>query len=297
MRTKEHERTATGVPSSLVAKEKGAASRVLWKASRPWTRANRKRMASSPRAAGECRDPVQVGVRGGIGLERTLSLALLVFLPFALAGCGAQYASSDPVFPGDFAARHPIALVSAPNAVDVWPTGGTLDPRTVANLRAFAGRYREYGSGGIVILTPASGRPDSKAVAAIKRALAGAGASARIGVSSYAPGPREPAAPIRVAFAGLKAAVATPCGNWPDDLASGASLEGWKNEPYANFGCASQAVLAAEVDDPRDFVEPRAPAPSDVVMRMRAIEDVRKGRDPGTTWSTDLTPIGGSSSP
>jgi pilus assembly protein CpaD len=222
---------------------------------------------------------------------------LAVALSLALAGCGAQYASSDPAFPGDFATRHPIALVSAPSAVDVWPTGGALDPRTVANLRAFAGRYREFGSGEIVILTPATGRPDSKAVAAIKRALVNAGASGRIGVSSYAPGPPERAAPIRVAFIGLKATVATPCGNWPDDLASGSSLDGWKNEPYANFGCASQAVLAAEVDDPRDFVESRAPAPSDVVMRMRAIEDVRKGRDPGTTWSTDLTPIGGSGSP
>ncbi len=87
---------------------------------------------------------------------------------------------------------------------------------------------------------------------------------------------------------GLKAKVATPCGNWPEDLASGSSLEGWKNEPYANFGCASQAVLAAQVDDPRDFVQPRALGPSDVAMRMRAIEDVRNGKDPGTDWATDL---------
>lgn len=224
-------------------------------------------------------------------------IALALSLAAALAGCGTHYASSEPGFPGDFEARHPIALVSAPTMVEVFPTGRTLDARTVANLRAFAARYRAFGSSKIVILTPATERPDPEAVAAIRRTLAGAGASGPIGVSSYAPALRDRAPPIRVAFIGLKAEVATPCGNWPEDLASGSSLEGWKNEPYANFGCASQAVLAAQVDDPRDFVEPREPGPSDVVMRMRAIEDVRKGQDPGTTWATTLTPIGGSSSP
>jgi pilus assembly protein CpaD len=236
------------------------------------------------------------GNRPRAGAGRTLSLGLALSFCVTLAGCGTQYASSDPVFPGDFAARHPMALVSAQTSLDVWPSGGSLDQRTVANLRTFAARYREFGSGEIVILTPPDGRADLKAVAAIKRTLADAGAVARIGVSPYAPTARESAAPIRVAFVGLKAAVATPCGNWPEDLASGSSLAGWRNEPYANFGCASQAVLAAEVDDPRDFVTPRAPGPSDVVMRMRAIEAVREGKDPGTTWSTDLTPIGGSSS-
>jgi pilus assembly protein CpaD len=195
--------------------------------------------------------------------------------------------------PGDFDARHPVTLATAPTTVDVFPTGGALDARTIANLRAFAERYRAFGEGRIVILAPATGGADGPAVEAIRRALAGAGV-AWVGVSRYAPSARDSALPIRVAFMGLKAKVATPCGNWPEDLASGSSLQGWKNEPYANFGCASQAVLAAQVDDPRDFVQPRALGPSDVAMRMRAIEDVRKGKDPGTTWSTDLTPIGGS---
>jgi pilus assembly protein CpaD len=226
-----------------------------------------------------------------------LGLALVIPLAAALAGCGAQYASSDPVFPGDFEARHPIALATALTTVDVFPTGGgALDARTIADLRTFAERYRAFGAGRIVILTSAAEGADGRAVEAIRRALAGAGVAAPVGVSSYAPSPRDGAPPIRVAFLGLKAKVATPCGSWPEDLASGSSIEGWKNESYANFGCASQAVLAAQVDDPRDFVQPRALGRSDVAMRMRAIEDVRNGKDPGTTWVTDLTPIGGSGS-
>ncbi len=220
-------------------------------------------------------------------------IAAAILVAGALAGCGggAHYASSDPVFPGNFQARHPIALVDAPATIEVYPTRGGLDSRTIANLKAFAGSYRALGSGEVVILLPAT-RPDPEAAAAIRRTLAGAGVSGRIALRSYAPPPHASAPPIRVAFMSLEARVATPCGNWPEDLASGASLEGWKNEPYANLGCASQSVLAAEVADPRDFVEPRASGPADVNMRMRAIEAVRDGKDPGTAWKTDLLPIG-----
>ena len=99
-----------------------------------------------------------------------------------------------------------------------------------------------------------------------------------------------------LSFVGVKAIVPTACGQWPEDLASGSSLEGWKNEPYSNFGCATQSMIAAQVDDPRDFVQPRALGPSDVAMRTRAIEDVRKGQDPGTQWNdTVLTPDRGAS--
>ena len=245
------------------------------------------------------RAPERERIAGEEGAERLrhvlksrASLAVVLALAATLAACGAQYASSDPAFPGDFEARHPIALVSGPATVDVFPAHGRLDGRTLANLKAFVERYRAFGSGEIVILTPATERLDATAVGAVRRALAGAGA-AKIRVSTYAPGPTG-GAPIRVAFIGLKAKVATPCGNWPEDLASGSSLEGWQNEPYANFGCASQAVLAAQVDDPRDLVQPRALDPSDPVMRMRAIDAVRKGQDPGTNWTTDLVPIGGS---
>ena len=95
-------------------------------------------------------------------------------------------------------------------------------------------------------------------------------------------------------FQGLKATVAGHCGQWPTDLASGGSIEGWKNEAYANFGCATQAALAAQVDDPRDLVAARgASGPGDV-------DDAAAGRsatcaraqDPGTDWKTRLTPIG-----
>ena len=60
----------------------------------------------------------------------------------------------------------------------------------------------------------------------------------------------------------------------------------------SNFGCATQAALAGQVDDPRDLVQARASSPPDEAMRLRAIEQVRKGADPGTDWKNSLTAIG-----
>jgi pilus assembly protein CpaD len=217
----------------------------------------------------------------------------LFVLAAGLCGCGANYASSDPAQPVDVQARHPIVLATAPTSLDVFPIGRDLDPRSVADLNAFAARYQKFGSGAILILTPRRQASDARSVDQIRKTLARAGLRGSVAVSTYAPSDPTAAAPIRVVFMGLKAEVKTPCGLWPEDLASGSSLSGWKNEPYANFGCASQSVLAAQVDDPRDIVQSRVLAPADVAMRTRAIENVRKGQDPGTDWSTGLTPIGG----
>jgi len=224
-----------------------------------------------------------------------LRLSLAAAAAAALAGCGGvPYASSDPAFPGSFEQRHPIVVAAAPTSVDLYPVGGKLDGRSRANVRTFADRYRRYGSGAVMIQTPLGTNPNSIAVYEVRRALLAAGVRGRIAVGDYLPPNASSAPPVRVSFTGIKAIVPTPCGQWPEDLASGSSVEGWKNEPYSNFGCATQSTIAAQVDDPRDFVQPRAIGPSDVAMRTRAIEAVRNGQDPSTEWKNAiLTPIGG----
>jgi pilus assembly protein CpaD len=212
----------------------------------------------------------------------------------ALGGCGTQYASSDPAFPGDFTERHPIVVAAAPTSLDLYPVGGRLDERSTANIRAFVDRYRHYGAGAVMIETPAGTNPNSIAVYEVRRALLAAGVKGRIAVGAYPPPNDGAAPPLRLSFTGLKAVVPTKCGRWPEDLASGSSVEGWKNEPYSNFGCATQSMIAAQVDNPRDFVQPHPLGPADVNMRTRAIEAVREGKDPSTEWThAILTPIGG----
>jgi pilus assembly protein CpaD len=210
-----------------------------------------------------------------------------------LSGCGVPYASSDPEFPGSFKERHPIVVAAASTSVDLYPVGGKLDERSREDVRAFVERYRHYGSGAVMIQTPAGTNPNSIAVYEVRSALRAAGLRG-VAVGAYLPPNDAAAPPVRVSFTGLKAIVPTKCGQWPEDLASGSSVEGWKNEPYSNFGCATQSTIAAQVDDPRDFVQPRTLGPSDVGMRTRAIEDVRNGVDPSTSWTKAvLTPIGG----
>jgi pilus assembly protein CpaD len=225
---------------------------------------------------------------------RRLGFAALVVAATALlAGCGVNYASNDSVQPGDYHARHPIVLAEAPTALDVYPTGGAIDQQSIENIRAFAERYRELGDGRIAILAPASERGrDGKAIDQIRRALAGAGLRGYVSVGSYPDAGANRASPVRLVFQGLKAIAQGQCGLWPTDLASGDSIDGWKNDSYPNFGCATQATLAAQVADPRDLAQSRASGPGDVEMRLRAIGDVREGKDPGTDWKTKITPIG-----
>ena len=225
---------------------------------------------------------------------RSLSLAtLLVATTISLAGCGTDYASNDSVPAGDYHARYPIVLAQAPTALDVYPVGGAIDRQSIANIHAFAQRYREFGAGRIAILAPAGERGrDAPAIDQIRRALAGSGLRGYVAVGSYPDADPTRASPVRLVFEGLKATVPGQCGVWPSDIASGSSIEGWKNDSYPNFGCATQSTLAAQVADPRDLVLSRASDPGDVVMRLRAIGDVRNGTDPGTGWATKNTAIG-----
>jgi len=233
-------------------------------------------------------------LRRGVDAKRFAPAGAALGLAAALAGCAANYASSDPSFPGGPEQRHPIVLAEAPRTLAVYPAGAGIDSRARADLRTFAATYKRLGEGEVAILVPGTRAAEPRAVREIRAALNAAGLRGRVGVGSYLPDPAASASPIKVEFVGLKAEVQSQCGQWPEDLASGSSLWGWKNEQYYNFGCATQSMLAAQVDDPRDFVQQRPLGPSDVAMRMRAIEAVRKGQDPGTAWSTNLTPIGGS---
>jgi pilus assembly protein CpaD len=219
--------------------------------------------------------------------------ALLLAATTSLAGCGVNYASNDSVPPGDYHARFPIVVAEAPTALDVYPTGGALDQQSIDNIHAFAQRYREFGDGRIAILAPAGERGrDARTIDQIRRTLASAGLRGYVSVGSYPDAEANRGSPVRLVFQGLKATVQGRCGEWPADLASGGTIDGWKNDSYANFGCASQSLLAAQVADPRDLAQSRASDPGDVAMRLRAIGDVRDGKDPGTAWATKITPIG-----
>ncbi|VVC55809.1 hypothetical protein RHAL1_02731 [Beijerinckiaceae bacterium RH AL1] len=97
---------------------------------------------------------------------------------------------------------------------------------------------------------------------------------------------------MRLSFVGVKAKEVNQCGQWPRDLGSGSSIDGWENEPYWNLGCSTQQMIAAQTSDPRDLVSPRGEERPDTEIRDRAITQVRSGSDPNTGWSVKNSNIG-----
>jgi pilus assembly protein CpaD len=203
-----------------------------------------------------------------------------------LAGCGAterMVVSSIPQ--DDYKVRHPIVLGEEPHTLEILvePATGQFDRHSAAQLREYASLYRKFGRGPITIMPPAFPGA-TPPVGPVREALSGSGVHAQMIVSPY-PAGLNLSAPVRLSFLGLKARVADQCGQWPRDLAvgSGAAVD-WSNKPYWNFGCAYQTAFAAQVADPRDLIAPQGETPADTAMRVRSIESLRKGEDPGTNW-------------
>jgi pilus assembly protein CpaD len=233
-------------------------------------------------------------------LERLLHPArltgpILICSASLLAGCGSAdrtVTSSIPM--DDYHNRHPIVLAEAPRTLDLFPASGAsgLDHRSALEVRNFAREYRASGQGPIAIIVPAMGQAHAHGdVDSIRAIFASAGVSAPLQVSTYHVQNPSLASPIRLSFVGMKSEVPHRCGQWPSDLASGSTIDGWENKPYWNLGCATQSALAAEVADPRDLVSPAGEDPADTPMRSRAIAAVRKGTDPVTDWKTKNTSI------
>ena len=223
----------------------------------------------------------------------SLSIALLA----PLCGCG----STDRIVPAsitadDYHVRHPIVIAEAKTVLDVFPSmaQGKLDRHSAKQVFAFAEQYRDTGHGPVLVLLPRGGHDGNyrRLLADIQTTLSAGGARSGVEVSSYPVSDPGLASPIRLSFTGVKAKVADQCGQWPSDLGSGSSIDGWENKSYWNFGCATQQMIAAQASDPRDLVTPRGEEPADTIIRERGIDSIRKGTDPATSWTVKNSSIG-----
>ncbi len=229
------------------------------------------------------------------GPARVVAVMFLGLAP-GLAGCSHvdRAVATSPV-PDDFHLRHPVVLTDARQTLDIFLVGTSakLDYRQQQDVEAFAADYRLNGQGRIRALVPRGGidpQAGEATLDAVRRTLAAASVRGEIEVGTYRVGNPALAAPVRLSFVKLQAKLASRCGEWPGDLGSGTNIDEWDNRDYYNLGCATQQTLAAQMDDPRDLVRPRAVDPSDVQMRTRAIGDIRgspgalQATDPSTTW-------------
>lgn len=216
-------------------------------------------------------------------------LALLAAASLMMAGCDTDNAPTGGIEALDYHTAHPIVLAHAPTSLDVFPGGSGLDVVSRGEVHAFVARYRRFGAGPILIMAP-QGRSDQTRLALeqIRKALVADGVRGNVNIGSYPPSSVAAASPIRLTYVGLKAGVRQQCGQWPHDLASTDSAQ---NANYWNFGCATQTMFAAQLDDPRDLVQARELEAADVQMRTRAIGNIRTGLDPATAWGTKWNEI------
>lgn len=196
-----------------------------------------------------------------------------------LAGC----APREPQFTGTldtdgFHSRHPIVVEQGDATLDI-PVGSQIDrlpARLAATVESFGRESRRQGASGVIVMVP-SGSANETAARRIARDVTAA--LVRGGVPShaiekrpYAASGPEDAAPIRVAYPRIVARVPHECGEWPSSANSD-----FGNRDYWNFGCATQANIAAMVDSPTDLVAPPPLGAPDATRRAVVLQAYRNG--------------------
>lgn len=202
-------------------------------------------------------------------------------LPFFILGLsvlGACASVPTPEGPpvSSAADRHTIDVTQAVQSMEVAAAPGqmSLDGGSRARLNAFANDYLRYGHGPLVLETPSGGanaEAASMVAADTRRALLDAGVSyaAIAGSTRSAEGD---ASPILVSFERYHAQAPECAPIWEQDLAHQSN-----NQPWASFGCATNANLAAMVEDPADLLRPREADARDGGRRDNVMEAYREG--------------------
>lgn len=184
-------------------------------------------------------------------------------LVLALAACNQQGQALTEGRPSDgYRTAYPIAVTEAPQTLDIPVGTGTagLSPDLRAVIADFGADAAKNATGPVVVMTPQGSINEAAAerlARDIRTELRQAGVAAAFLRSQSYPvaDPRVPA-PIRLGFARIKA-VSPPCGLWTEDVMP----DRQKGTDGAEFGCSTQANLAAMVENPNDLIIPRATTP------------------------------------
>jgi pilus assembly protein CpaD len=219
-------------------------------------------------------------------------LGALAGLSVMLGAC--TYTGGEVVtasVPDDYRLRHPIAIEERNQSVVVFVghARGGLSASQRADVIGLAQNWQREATGAIVADVPVD-TPNAAAAAdafrEIRSLLAAAGVPSRgITVHRYHPDDPRLFAPIRLNYSKI-AAVAGPCGLWPEDVGPSIDNRGYsENRQYYNFGCANQRNLAAMIDNPADLVQPRPETPAYTARRTAGFDKYRKGNPTATVYT------------
>lgn len=191
------------------------------------------------------------------------ALAPAVLFALALTACNQQGQALTDGLPTDgYRTSYPIAVTEAPQTLDIpvgtGTAGLTREMRdVVADFGADAARN---ATGPVVVMTPQGSINQGAAnylARQIRDVLRQSGVpGAYLRAQTYAVADPTVPAPIRLGFQRIKA-VSPSCGHWTADILPDTR----KGDDGAEFGCATQANLAAMVENPNDLLTPRATTP------------------------------------
>src|SRR5262249_50423771 len=144
------------------------------------------------------------------------------------------------------------------------------------DLHDFASAYLRYGHGALILSTP-SGSANASAASMLagqtRMSLVDSGVSYGAVAGSTYDASNDANAPIVVTFARFEAEAPEGAPIYTQDLAHQEDTQ-----PWASFGCAMQATLAAEVEAPGALLQPRPDAPRDSNRRATVMEAYRAGQ-------------------
>ena len=209
-------------------------------------------------------------------MSSRLPLALLSFS--ALGACATSAIPPTNIGPAPTRADSHVIDVTQTAArleIDVSPSDTMLTDKARSDLHDFASAYLRYGHGALILSTP-SGGPNAGAASMLagqtRLSLVDSGVSyGAVAGSTYDAGDNA-SAPIVVTFARFEAQAPNCRPIYEQDLAHQENNQAWDS-----FGCAMQANLAAELEDPADLLQPRADAPRDSNRRGTVMQAYRAG--------------------
>jgi pilus assembly protein CpaD len=210
-----------------------------------------------------------------------VAVLLVLLLGSALGAC--KSLEEPGTFPAaytllDPSQKHPIMVSQQPTTMRLSVARGALGltPAQRAEVADFLGHYRatDAGNSKLLIAVP-SGTPNESAalfaVGDIRRIIGTIGfAESNVVVEPYGQA-RGRNAPIRLSYLRY-VAEAPQCGLWPANVA-----DDRRSLPYANFGCAQQHNLAAQIANPADLIVPRTMDAADAERRAVVLNKYRQG--------------------
>jgi pilus assembly protein CpaD len=197
-----------------------------------------------------------------------------------LAGSCAAPTNNGATLTDDPDMNHPLVVDTATNAVRLAfsATDAGLMPEDAARFDAFVAQYKANGEGPINVTAP-PGPTSQQTLAYFGERLAAAGVPrAQIMVGTRSDGDWR----VELRYSGYVAHT-TNCNDWSSQQASDTA----SNLPMANFGCAVQHNIAAQIENPRDIAEPRALGPSDAMRRATVMNAYEKGTPTAATKNAD----------